>query len=247
MTCDQVREWIIDDLTGELFPANRKALDDHLRECSSCAALAREYGALWQDLGSVVSDERNPGLAALQAGVAAEFGQSADAPPPAGARSGMGLALRAAAAVVLIGVGVLVGMELDRSRDTGAEGADMAADADAAQQTDAAEESGTDEELPRFVLLIYGVSDSALPPDSMSSEIWSWAREQFQQGVVLDGEGLTADAGWVGPLPSSGGVENTITHFLRIQALNLSHAQRIAQTVPTVAYGGRIEVRPLTP
>lgn len=229
MTCERMREWIIDELAGELTEPDRRAFQDHLEACDACTETARQYRELWSDLPAATElPEPGRGLAQLQAKVAEEFGRSGLQIP--GWKSWL---TRAAAASILVGLGVVGGIRLESTRAP-----DSTATSDADDVVD---------DRPRFVLLFYQVPGDAAARARASEDISTWARGLFRQGVVETGAEMTEEAAWAGPSPGSLAGEPRITFYIRIRAADLETARQIAATAPVTAYGGVIEVRPLDP
>jgi len=233
VTCEWARERIVDELVGLLPGEDRKLLEEHLAACPGCSVLRREHGRLWAELPDAASlPDPSRGLGVLRARVAAEFGGGATAMSE---RSSAGRwFVNAAAVVALVGAGVLVGSHLQRGS-----GAPPAA----APGQDGDE--ATADDTPRFALLIYSPPGESSQPQDVEVEIGEWGRRLFREGIVEDGFGMSEERAWAGSEDPSATGNRRVTHTIRIRAVDLAEARRIAATLPLTARGGLVEVRPI--
>ncbi len=62
MNCDKAIERFVDYLAGELSPAERREVDDHLAVCPACADELRGLSETWTKLGVLPMERPSPGL-----------------------------------------------------------------------------------------------------------------------------------------------------------------------------------------
>lgn len=227
MSCDGWRERILDAMVDGSPVPDGDVLRKHVDACRSCSAWERDVRTLWNDLpeAAALPDPRR-GVEELRRRVAREF--PAETRPARRTSAGIWFG-RLAAAIALMAAGAAAGRYF----------APMPAVSDRSDAEDRATDDA-DDELPRFVLLIYAVPGD----DQASDEVGPWARGLFREGVVVDGAGLASGAAWAGPATGARSGQ-PLTHYIQIRARDLEHARQIAATVPTTRRGGIVEVRPL--
>ena len=66
MKCEIAKELLIDDMTGNIGPADQRALTQHLAHCDACRAERTRLASSWEELGQIVSlHETRTGLTRL--------------------------------------------------------------------------------------------------------------------------------------------------------------------------------------
>ncbi len=228
MTCEQAAQHIIDDLTGNLAPAEARQLRDHLATCDACRAEAGGLEQTWADLGRLASPAAGPsGVARLAERLAPSDGAGR---APVGSRRRLAPMALALAASVL--VGLFAGYQAGR------------AGGDAPVQPGLGSEYLLLLRGPPGGLRVAGVSESELV-----EEYRDWALALQEEDVLLGAERLAASSGlWVA------GVEGRrvapeladapfISGYFLVRVPDADAALAAARLGPHIKYGGTIEIR----
>jgi hypothetical protein len=102
-----------------------------------------------------------------------------------------------------------------------------------------------DGEQPRFILLLYGGTDS--PSDDGVREYGDWARRLAASGTDVSGEKLADDSELLVGAPLHDPARANLRGFFIVQAADVQRAQRLAVSHPHVKRGGTIVVRRIDP
>lgn len=229
MTCEQAAQRIIDDLTGNLAPAEVRQLQEHLATCDACRAEASGLEQTWADLGRLAAPAAGPsGVARLADRLAPSHRGAGRAPGGRPRRAGPMIGALAASVVM----GLLVGYQIGQA---GGEGAVVAP-------------QGSE-----FLLLLRepagGLQVSGVSEDELVGEYSAWGRALRDDGAWLDAARLEASPGrWVaGPqgrpvVPELAGAP-FITGYFLVQMSDGDAALAAARQSPHLKYGGTIEIR----
>jgi hypothetical protein len=102
-----------------------------------------------------------------------------------------------------------------------------------------------DDRQTRFILLLYGGSDS--PADDGVREYGEWARRLAASGTEVSGEKLADDSTLLVGAPVDTPSRADLRGFFIVQASDAQHAQQLAVSHPHVKRGGTIVVRRIDP
>lgn len=226
MTCDEMKERLIDDLRGE---GDASAVTAHLAGCAACRDDVESLRAEWARLGRWADvrpggDLRDRVLGALD---------DAEPVPPVhpGAWRAPSLALRSALAVALLAIGVGLGAWLARP------------------------EAPTPDPRAQFVLFLYDdpVTDTARTPEEVQAtinEYKSWAGGLARAGNLVAGEKLTNERRMFGAVSNAGPVVPegaSLGGYFVIRAGSPEEAAAIVAGCPHLVHGGAIELRQIDP
>lgn len=227
MTCDELKERLIDELRGA---GDEAAVTAHLAGCATCRDEAASIREVWERLGRWPDARPDDGFRdrVLEALDAAE-----PVPPvhPSVWRASS-LAARATAAVALLAIGMGLGVWITRPQ--------------APQPED-----------PRaqFVLFLYDdpAVDAARTPEEMQAtvdEYKAWAGGLAEAGNLVAGEKLTSERRMFGAVSSAGPVVPagvSLGGYFVIRAGSPEEAAAIAAGCPHLVHGGAIELRRIDP
>ena len=102
-----------------------------------------------------------------------------------------------------------------------------------------------DDRPARFILLLYGGSDS--PTDDGVREYGDWARRLAASGIEVSGEKLADDTELLVGAPLDAAGRGNLRGFFIVQASDVQRAQQLAVSHPHVKRGGTIVVRRIDP
>ena len=109
----------------------------------------------------------------------------------------------------------------------------------------AVEPAHSHDEQPRFMLLLYGGTDT--PSDDGVREYGDWARRLAASGTEVSGEKLADDSELLVGAPLNDPVRADLRGFFIVQAADVQRAQQLAVSHPHVKRGGTIVVRRIDP
>lgn len=226
MTCDELKEQLIDGIRGT---GDRRAIEAHLAACPACREEADSLGSVWEMLGRWPDEV--PGHAMADRTLAAIAGPDSTRPVHAGVLRSPSTYLRAAMAVVLVAAGAGLGAWY------------------------ATPKTQPPDSRAQFVLFLYDdpVAEASRTSEEALrtvEEYKAWAGGLARAGNLVAGEKLKDERRLFGAITGSGPVVpkgSALGGYFVIRAASDEEAAAIAADCPHLAHGGAIELRRIDP
>ena len=220
MSCERMRDLMLDSLAGELAPEQLEELRTHVAECAECAPELESWQELWRDLGAAaIPRQAADGLERLQARIREEPGRSGR---PGGARRA---GWRWAASIlVTLALGALLGWVLGTRDSEAPEVAPGAGD--------------------RYVMILARTTEPPEETERLREEMGEWFTALSERGVVETFFGFAEEPA-VGTPPDRSLLAGDIAGLIVFRAPSPEEARRIGLSSPSLRYGGEVEVRRL--